>query len=544
MTILIPRTATISVGGDAMDIAEGTVTLDETTTYCVADVTLALDDDSDGIDPRTGVRGVITASVQGGTPRSFDLGVRSRTIDHEGKTVRLRLASDEELVNDFAPLADITTALDHQDSLYDIIDGVLGEVIPGAALEAGTDLEFPVSWDSANLIDNPGAETGVHGMSVNDVSVAQSNLWAASETYSFLLFGPTSADSYGYMNLFSLGAMRDRTYTASASAFINTPLSGSSSALRRSIAVIITTSTGPVIYASERADNSGGVVSRLAVRFRIPANALDVALFFYHGHTVGNMWWDDLRLSEGDGIRDRDIGRLDGAQADDDLYEYEWDDTPGNSTSRRTAINPVPAETLVWPVGVSGWDFLLPITSAAGRRLFCDEQRKWRLVDENYTIPGVIVASAQFTRSGDDSISRDGNLWADGVVARYTWKDDFDAIQVKEDAAGTEGKVLVVEFDRPYPGPGAAASILLRMSGQGRTQTASRITDYAATPGMQGNISLPGTEDQVGRLTGVQFDLNIAYMDIATRGLTSIVPGSIAWLTGTINSLAGTIDGL
>jgi hypothetical protein len=545
VTVLISRSATVTVGGNAVQLESGTVTLDERTTYAQADLTLALDGTSDGIDPRdSALRANITAQSRDGAPRTFNLGVRSRSIDHAGRKVTLRCASDEELVADWAPLAEDSTALDHQGSLEDIVNHVLGEALPGASLAYADDVPFPVSWDSANLIDNPGAQSGTTGMNVNDVSVtASTTTWAASGGASFLMYDPTSSNSYGYYSLETLGASNDRTYTASGTIYLQAPVGGSVSAQARRIVVAITTSTGPVFVQSAQAPNATGA-TRLAVKFRLPANALTAALFYFHGHSTGFIWWDDLRLSEGDGIRDRDIGRLDGNMADDDLYAYEWDDAANASTSRRTAFNPVPPETLVWPVGVSGWDFLLPITNAANRRLFCDEDRVWRLVSEEYGLPSVVIAPVARTSQGDDEISRDGDLWADGVVVEYEWDDAFGATQKAYDVAGAPGKVRRVRFERPYPGPGAAAGILSRMTGQGRQQTATILTDYSATPGMETSISLPGTDDQRGRLVAVEFDLHSAFMDITARGLTAVPSGSIDWLSGTIDALTGTIDGL
>lgn len=526
-TILIERSADLTIAGETVSISDGTAVLDETTTYAVADITIPLTTEmAEAIDPRSNIRGVIAASARD-TARTFDLGVRTRTIDHDARTIRLRLASDEELVDDYAPLTEDSTALDHQDSLRAIVNGILTTVGLPSDLEPGDDAPFPLSWDSVNLIPNPGAEAGTTGLLTHDVSVTDDTLWQASGSRSFQLHTPTSTDSYGYYNLLTLGAQTDRTYTASGTCFLNGANGGAVSAQARRIVIAITTSTGSVFTQSHQAPNAAGA-TRLAVTFRIPANALAAAVFYYHGHTTGWVWWDDLRISEGDGIKNRDIGRLDGAMASTDLYDFEWDDAANGSKSRRTAINPVPPETLIWPPGVSAWEFLLPITAVAAKRLFCDELRRWRLVDSDYSIPGVVVASIHSASGGEDAITRDGTLWADGVVARFTWTDEFGGAQEQIDTAGTPGKVIVREFARPYPGPGVAAAILNRLQGQGRTQSATVITDYTATPGMEASNTLPGTEDQTGRVSSVRFDLKAAFMDIGTRGLTDSAPDS--WL--------------
>lgn len=91
------------------------------------------------LDPRENARiridvNAITAS--GVQTRSFDLGLRERSIDYLNSTITLNLASDEGLLEDYGPLADDTAPLALASSLRDIIDYVLGEAIPGAALES------------------------------------------------------------------------------------------------------------------------------------------------------------------------------------------------------------------------------------------------------------------------------------------------------------------------------------------------------------------------------------------------------------------------
>jgi hypothetical protein len=323
-TTLLRPTGSVIVAGESVIPSSGDVTLDETATYAVANFTIPLLtlEQVDAIDPREGVRTVITL---GGRP--FDLGVRERTVDHAAKTIDIRAASDEELLDDYAPLADDTAPVAMASSIRAVVNYVLGVVIPGAALESTP---------------------------ANDAAVAE-------------------------------------------------------------------------------------------------------------------------------------------------------------------------VDALTWQAGTTAWEFLLGIVTSASLRLFCDEKRDWRLVPSSYLIPGVVSAMPTNSKEGTDTLSRDGEAWVTGVVCIYEWNDGTTS-QRRVDAAGVPGKVNVIRFSTPYPGPGAAAMRLNRLRGQGRTQTGTSFANYNASPGMEARFTLPGTFDQIGRLQKVTFPMLDGFMALGARELTEVPP--------------------
>src|SRR5690606_13433959 len=72
----------------------------------------------------------------------------------------------------------------------------------------------------------------------------------------------------------------------------------------------------------------------------------------------------------------------------DEYYFYEWFAAANASPSKRTPKNPRDPRVLVWPLGKSGLDYLMPLTQLGGLRLVCDEQRRWTLRDADYLAPG------------------------------------------------------------------------------------------------------------------------------------------------------------
>jgi hypothetical protein len=235
----------------------------------------------------------------------------------------------------------------------------------------------------------------------------------------------------------------------------------------------------------------------------------------------------------------------DGATPADSLYTYAWDDVAQASSSTRTAKVDRPPEMFVWQPGVSAWDFLVPITSSVGLRLFCDEVRVWRLVDPAvWTRPGFVTANVDNLSDATDTITReDPEVFATGVVVRYLWRDDTGATRTQVDVAGTPHRVVVIEYARAYPGPGAAAAILRRRDGTGRIQEVTGLADWTTSPGMDARITLPYAFEQSGRITGVEFALDDSgLMTLATRTLIDIPPGSWAAATATWNAVTGTWD--
>lgn len=134
--------ATISVNGGSISLDAGRAphveaTLD--TNYAGAALT--------DLDPRETPRVTILVSAVypwGTIDRTFDLGARSRPVEQLDGRVSLSLASDEALLQDYAPLADVNLTA-HAASGRALVNAVLDTVIPGAELEPGDDFTISVS---------------------------------------------------------------------------------------------------------------------------------------------------------------------------------------------------------------------------------------------------------------------------------------------------------------------------------------------------------------------------------------------------------------
>lgn len=193
-------------------------------------------------------------------------------------------------------------------------------------------------------------------------------------------------------------------------------------------------------------------------------------------------------------------------------------------------------DALVQQPGVSDWNFIQPLVQASGLRLFCDELRKWWLVDAEYSVPGQIqIAEAVNLTRGEDVISRsDSRNWYDSVVVRYSWTYEDGTAGIAYDSAGANPstKTYRVDWNTPYPGAGAAAAILARAQGRGRTLSLEALPDYDATPGKRLMATLPNTPLQSGVVSSVEWVVAAEgtsdTMRVGSRGLID-TPAN-AWL--------------
>lgn len=558
-TVLMRPEASLTVAGKTLAAIDGDAALDAARVpYAMATVEVAVTNPAtvEAIDPRQGVRAVLSASNAGVSSRTFNLGVRERTIDHAAKTMKLELASDEAMLIDYAPITQDLGAFEMQNSLRSIVNYVLGKVVPGASLQAGgaPDQQFLVATDSTNLFPDPRYErTPEGGYAILNADTIPDTTWAGTENLAGVhLYNPTNDDACVQLsnnNALPYGIQVGRSYTFSATGAVRSAMGGSEQTARSRRLVVVGRVNGTYTDLARSAavptSIDGG--TRVSVAFTVPEGCDQILLRAYHGHTSGTITWRAFRLSEShDYPGPHNWQYFDGSRPSDGLHAYSWTGTPNASTSKRVALIDRAPELLAWEPGVSAWDFLAPIVTNVGLKLWCDENRVWRLIDPaEYALPGVLSVTGFNATEGTDTITRsDPEVYCTGVIVKYRWRDTSGTQREALDSAGVAGSVLTIDFDRPYPGPGAAAAILNRRAGQGRVQEVTALSDYSATPGMEARITLPSTADQQGVLTSVSWSLTEGLMQVGTKGLLDLQKGSINALTGTIDQLTGTIDNL
>lgn len=504
------------------------------------------DDVLAALDPRLTPR--VRVEVDGQYPafsvhREFDLGVRTRVPDQVSRVVQLGLASDEALLDDYAPLADDDTPFDLAASLRDVVDYVLGEAVPGASLAVSpaNDADMTPYWSVTNLLLNPSAESSITNWSA-----------AGNCTIFHAAIGRTGPGSCGFTSAaagdlaVSPMSLSGKTGVTSGRSYVLDGYGqrGLSSAVPAGTTIRAVIRWVDANGATPWADVLGNAVvmgtgawsTRTIALGEAPAGAVAMFPFFrVTGATAAGQigYIEDAMVHEGT----RSIPFFHPTHAVTPGYTVAWSNVANASTSTRTPIVARDPESLTWRAGDTGIEFLQPLVQAAGFRLVCDETRTWTLRDESYLAPGSLnIKYGVNLIEGSDAIRRDDGVWFDARVTRYRWT-DRDGIQREAVDAFTlidpPTRVDRIEVNAPYPGPGRSEYAVRRAQGRGREVDASAVARWTEHAEQSITVELDGAEIQYGKTSRVTFTLgpgDARDRVVVTTRTTDIDPD--AWLLG------------
>lgn len=502
------------------------------------------------LDPRSSIvpRVVVTASA--GIPRTFDLHVRDLGITHLGALVSLTLASDEGLLEDYAPLEDDRTPRQHEASLRAVVGYVLNKAIPGATLEASpaNDANVTAYWAVTNLLANPTVEaalapwTNGGNCSLFHASVGRTGTTSCGFNSSAagllavmphaLNSGPNVTPGKSYVL-----AAHAQQYQASPSRSIRAGIRWLNAA---------NMPVGPDVEGAWVPMTSTDWTARPYVIATAPPGASKAETFWrVTGTTAAGQigYVDDAMFYEGNEL----IPAFNGSTVASSTYTYGWAGTAHASASTRTPVLERSPDALIWRAGQTAMAFLHSLIQANGLRLVCDEQRKWTLRGELYQAPGALtLRHAVNVIDADEKISRGAGFWYDARVTRYKWVDLDGIPQERVDAYALTTpytRLTLVDVDAAYPGPGRSEYAVRRAQGVGREVTVETVSDWTARAEQPASILLDGAPLQAANTQSVTFDFTTDRMTISARTV-EIGARSINALTGTINALTGTINNL
>lgn len=174
-------------------------------------------------------------------------------------------------------------------------------------------------------------------------------------------------------------------------------------------------------------------------------------------------------------------------------------------------------------------DFLTPLLQQTGLRLYADERRVWQLVDADAQLEGgITLSTARDVTIASAELDREQGGY-DSVVIEYAWTVEPDTF-VAYDVAGPPRprKTFTQRFtDTPYPGPGAAARVLKRMSRLRRIVPATAASNYNARPTMSARLSSAALPQQSGRIARVMFQYPGRIMRADLYDLEQLDPRSV-----------------
>ncbi|WP_295824193.1 hypothetical protein [uncultured Microbacterium sp.] len=509
-----------------LGLRTGAITLDDTSApHVSARIDLSIPDATllGLLDPRDRkrIRIEATATFAFGTQtRTFNLGIRDRRVSHRAAVASLTLASDEALLEDWAPLSDNVAPYSYQASVRALVNYVLGRVLPGTTLAAGgPDVPFRAVIGSTNLVRNPRARDNLTDWSSgNSVSRITSGGPAGRPTYVNVMASAASSLLVIYSaDGVALQAGKRYRLSVDQNADAGTMLGFDG---------LVADANGNVILdLPETPRAASGGWDRNSMTFTAPANATKMFLRSFTtqsvaaGRSLNTTGW---RVSEvTDDFTDTDY--FDAHYATTAEYSYGYN----GAVSVRTPLIDRASDVLTWRAGVSALEFLRSIVQSLGMRLVCDEARVFTLRDGSYVAAGSLtIRHAVNLYDGTDAVSREDTEYFDAAVVRYRWRDTAGNQQERVDSfalTGSPSQVRVIERNAPYPGPGFAEYAVRRAQTRGRQITATTAADWNARAEQPSEFTLLGAPVQLGMASRVEFDLDTDQMTVTSRTTDTVV---------------------
>lgn len=543
MTTINTSHVTASIAGTLplveLEVTTARITLDETRAPYVDVVLQVVTPDPATmalLDPRgSNTRILVTyedeqlAPTPGVQTRTFDLLLHEYDMPADlEQLLSLTLVSDEAKLIDTgaSPIAHNAELVTAGASLRGVVNRVLAEY--GTALQAGAaDADYTPRFDASNDCINPGLEINATGWSITTGGTGARS--TVSPAYGVGCYAATATGT-GTMGIFAGARMTgERPPNRRISIYFRTNGAAREVTLYARILNAAGTLHENLVIAQKM---SSSVWQQLGGTFFAHSLAVGFSyqLYIVVSTNATNQvhYFDELfdgpeyvvpgTLSGLPGVGDDVLLPLTpfgGIYGEPAGYNYAWEGTANASRYLRTRQIPRDPSALQRELGQTDWDHLNTFVRAAGLRLYADEQRKWRLVEDPQTIAGTIEIKDDRLIDGRDTISL-RNDYYDVVVLRYTWQQqsyletgaaivqELSVVDVAD--AGLGGtNLLYLEYSSPYPGPGGAAALLERSLARGREQTVVGLTDIDTTPGMAVETLLPTSGEHAGYIAAVTF---------------------------------------
>lgn len=172
----------------------------------------------------------------------------------------------------------------------------------------------------------------------------------------------------------------------------------------------------------------------------------------------------------------------------------------------------------------TAWEQINELVQAAGLVLFCDSDGKWYLNESDAVSGDLELTDNDNITALTSSISRDSDTFFNWITVEY--RNDGAATVYDIDAinfwmTGYRGKNIVRE-GIPFPGYGAATSLLNRGKTRGEIYSVESISNYNARPRQNMTINLTDEPDRTAIIQSVSFSLPSARMSVDIRDLQEV----------------------
>ena len=167
------------------------------------------------------------------------------------------------------------------------------------------------------------------------------------------------------------------------------------------------------------------------------------------------------------------------------------------------------------------WDFLDTVTKAANLVIYCDEKRRWHLIEPTATAGTLNLKDDDNITAFTKQLTRDGNYYNNAIIRYNTpdgvFYDDFSA------AGGTPRKSFYQVIEGiDFPGYGAAQAIVQRSLTRGELYDMQAVANFDGRPRQSLTVDITGEPVKTGIVQSVSWTLPGATMNLELRDLEEV----------------------
>lgn len=173
-------------------------------------------------------------------------------------------------------------------------------------------------------------------------------------------------------------------------------------------------------------------------------------------------------------------------------------------------------------VSSSAWDFMETVTQAAGLKIYCDEQRRWYLVDPAAVSGNIDLKDDDNITAFTKEISRDGLYYNQAIIQYETISDGIIWDNYYESGTGAIRTLFQRKTNIEFPGFGAAESLVQRSLTRGETYSVEAIANFDGRPRQTLTVDISGEPVKSGIVQSITWALPSARMSLDIRDLIEV----------------------
>lgn len=183
-----------------------------------------------------------------------------------------------------------------------------------------------------------------------------------------------------------------------------------------------------------------------------------------------------------------------------------------------------PAYGFEWLPEQTAWDILDALVKQAGLVFYCDEKGDWYLETAGGTSGSLYLKDDDNITTLSSRIDRNAANFFDLARIEYRYQDGTPSIYDAYGASGfdiSKDRYFLLQ-DIPYPGSGAALSLVQRAVTRGEIFEVEAISNYDARPRQEMTIDVTGEPIKTAVIQSITWSLPSARMSIDIRDLQEV----------------------